>query len=568
MKKALVRGIMLILLAALVVSGVLNAFAFNSKLTAEAKSDLRDLASAFALNIDFSGDVDAQAKKYSAAVSGRRVTVVDKDGTVLGDSQADYSTMRNHLDAPEIVQASLTGHGSSIRESQTIGTKLVYAAVKTSNGAFVRVAGEVSGIAATLLSVVPVMAIALLLALLLSIFSARRFSSRVLQPVFEMNESLVSVKDGGKLLDTASYRYDELVSLAGKINIISKDLSEHIQGLKQEKDKLNYILDNVREGFMLLDERQNVLLINSTACKYLKCTKAVIGESIYRATRNSDFLRLADKALETGHSGRMDIESDGATVEAVFFRTTGASGFAAAVIITMNDVSDIRGAARIKRDFFSDASHELKTPITSIKGSAELLCSDLDISEAQKKELLARIGMESERMNSLINDIIMINRMESGDTAADREEVEVSRLVGECLEEIRPMAEQDGLSISFDGQPVMINANRKDLRSLISNLLVNAVKYNRNGGSVDIILEPDGREVVFSVRNDGEPIPAAQQSRIFERFYRVDSGRSRAVGGTGLGLAIVKHVADSMDGGVSVTSDEQNGTRFTVRLPL
>lgn len=568
MKKALMWGFALILLVALVVSGILNAFAFNSKLTAKTQSDLRDLASVFALTLDLSGDVDAQANDFSASASGRRVTVIDSDGTVLGDSQADFRTMRNHLDAPEIAQASLTGFGSSIRNSQTVGTKLVYAAVETDSGAFVRVAGEVSGIVSTLLSVVPVMIIALLLALLLAVFTTNRFSSRVLQPVLEMNESLVSVKEGGKLLDTGSYRYDVLVSLAGKINAISKDLSEHIQGIQQEKDKLSYILDNVQEGFMLLDEKQNVLIINSTACKYLGCTKTVVGESIYKATRNPDFLRLANKTLSTGGSQHMDMDAAGGTIAVAFFRTEEDSGFSAALIATMNDVSDIRSAVKIKRDFFSDASHELKTPLTSIKGAAELLCSGMDVPEAQKKELLSRIGIEAQRMNCLINDIIMINRMESGETTGEREPVEVFGLVNECLEEIRPLAEQEALTVSFQGRPVTINAVHKDLRALVSNLLVNAVKYNRQGGKVDIILELQGSEMLFSVRNDGEPIPFSQQGRVFERFYRVDSGRSRAVGGTGLGLAIVKHVADSMEGSVTVRSDNDNGTLFTVHLPL
>lgn len=568
MKKVLVRGFMLIMLAALLVSGTLNALAFNSKLTSEARNDLRDLASAIAPMLDISGNIDAQTKEYSSSISGKRVTVIAPDGVVVGDSEADYAAMRNHLDAPEIAQASLSGFGTSIRNSQTIGTKLVYAAVRTADGYFVRVSGEVSGVVSTLLSVVPVMMIALILALLLSIFTANRFSGQVLKPIFKMNESLLFVKDGGVILDTGRYRYDELVSLAGKINVISMDLSEHIQSLKQEKDKLNYILDNVQEGFMLLDEKQNILLINSTACTYLKCTKEVVGESIYRATRDPDILRLSSKVLRTGLSENLDIESDGRIIEIIIFRTTENSGFSAAVIATMKDVTDIRSAAKIKRDFFSDASHELKTPITSIKGCAELLCSDLDISDAQKGELLARIGTESERMNSLINDIILINRMESGNFGEDREPVEVFPLISECMEEIRPMSDRDGVSISFSGLPVTIYADPKDLRAMISNLLVNAVKYNKRGGAVDITLKSDGREAVLSVRNDGDPIPAAQLPRIFDRFYRVDSGRSRTVGGTGLGLAIVKHAADSMGGSVSVSSDEQNGTLFTVHMPI
>ena len=234
----------------------------------------------------------------------------------------------------------------------------------------------------------------------------------------------------------------------------------------------------------------------------------------------------------------------------------------------MSDVTETRNAVIIRREFFSNASHELKTPITSIKGSAELLCSGISIPEIQKNELLERIGIESERMSMLINDIIMISRMESGELAGECENVEISEEINECLDELKTIAEQEYLSIGIDCEPVMIYANKKDIRELVSNLLVNAVKYNKQGGRVDISLKKHNSEAIFKVHNDGEPIPPISQRRVFERFYRVDSGRSKAAGGTGLGLAIVKHVVDSLNGTVTLESNAVNGTTFTVRLPI
>jgi len=234
----------------------------------------------------------------------------------------------------------------------------------------------------------------------------------------------------------------------------------------------------------------------------------------------------------------------------------------------MSDVTENRNSVKMRREFFSNASHELKTPITSIKGSAELLCSDLPISEKQRKELLTRIGVESERMNMLINDIIMISRMESGDLAGDIDNIDISEAINESLIEIAPMAEQDNLTVNVEIKPVFISANKKDIRELVSNLLVNAVKYNRQGGCVDISLKEQNGEAILKVRNDGEPIPLSQQRRVFERFYRVDSGRSKTIGGTGLGLSIVKHVVDSLNGAVSLESSIESGTAFTVRLPV
>ncbi|MFB0921304.1 MAG: ATP-binding protein [Oscillospiraceae bacterium] len=568
MKKSLMVGFVLILTLTLLISGVLNAFVFDRELISDTKQELLSYASVISKQFDPSGDADIQAKNFAGGIENVRVTIIAADGTVLGDSAADFKAMENHSDRPEIVQAGLTGKGSDVRNSETIGKKLVYSAVQTSNGYYIRATKEVSGVFESLKSIIPAMILVIVIALVLAAILTGRFTTGFITPIAEMNDSLMSVKDGGEKLEPKAYRFAELEDMAVKINAISSNLTKYIATIQHEKDKLSYILDNVGEGFLLLDEKKNVLLINDAACGYLNCTKAAVGENILYATRNYDFIQCADKAKAQKRRLSLDLSLDGKIVETVFTYAGEDSGVEAALIITMSDVTESRDSLKVRREFFSNASHELKTPITSIKGSAELLCSDLPISEKQSKELLTRIGLETERMNMLINDIIMISRMESGELSGEKETVDICLIIKESLNELETLAEQENISFNVDISPINIYANKKDIRGLVSNLLVNAVKYNRQGGKVDISLSAQNDRAVLRVRNDGDPIPPEHQRRVFERFYRVDSGRSKAVGGTGLGLAIVKHVVDALDGTISLESSADKGTAFTVRLPL
>jgi len=226
-----------------------------------------------------------------------------------------------------------------------------------------------------------------------------------------------------------------------------------------------------------------------------------------------------------------------------------------------------RETTLLRRDFFANASHELKTPVTAIKGSAELLCADIPLGEDQQKELLQRIGIEAERLNSLINDILMINRLENGDTAGEKEEVNITKIIRSCVDELKTQIDKNQLRLDVSIETVTLCANQKNVYEMFSNLIVNAVNYTRQNGRVEIHLSSNSDEVLFSIRNDGEPIPPGHQARMFERFYRLDSGRSKAVGGTGLGLSIVKHAVESLGGTVRLDSDERIGVMFTVTIP-
>jgi len=382
-----------------------------------------------------------------------------------------------------------------------------------------------------------------------------------------MINSLIGVKDGSVVLQPETYRFEELRDMAEKINLLAADVSVHIERLEKEKEKIAFILDNMREGFLLLDDKQTVLLINHSACHYLGCSKTVSGQNLVKATRYFVFLQAAKDAVTDRRNKSVDITVDGRIIETQFTFVDEQHGLGGALIIIMADVTEIRNAVKMRRDFFSNASHELKTPITSIKGSVELLCAGLPLDGAKRLELLERIGLETERMHSLIDDILMINRIESGEVRGQKEQIDLMAVVRECCDEIMPMAGQQNLSIQLDLEPAVLHANHKNICEMVGNLLINAVKYNTPGGSVDVSLKNTSKGIVFAVRNDGDPIPPKHHHRVFERFYRVDKGRSKTMGGTGLGLSIVKHVVDGLGGTIRLDSTEEQGTMLTITIP-
>lgn len=568
MKKSMIKKFSIVIVLAVILSGITNVFIFDKKLTSEKKNEMLRLVKVMADEFNKDEDNNEQAERFGDESDGVRVTIVRPDGVVTGDSQADYRKMDNHSGREEIKKAKSSKSAITVRKSSTVGKKLMYAVTRTEDGYYIRLSEEYNSIILDAMSFLPAMLLVMLISCELAIYLAGKMSEKIASPILVMNESLSGVQDGTTRLDAESYPYDELKDMAVKINKLAEDVSNHIETIKQEKDKIEYILDRMKEGFMLLDSNSKIIIINKRACKYMSSDKSVVGKDLYHLTRNLQFISYATESFETGKNMRMDIEYEDKIIEVSFNPVERGNGdIENGLILIMTDVSAKRNAEKLRREFFANASHELKTPITSIKGSAELLCSDIPINEEQRMEMLKRIGVESERMTTLIEDILMINRLESGELSRESEFVDMEKIVKEDIDEMASMAEKAGVHINAATEEAVIFANPRDIHELTGNLIVNAIKYNEEGGSVDIVLKKQNDMIEFSVRNDGEVIPLNKQGRVFERFYRVDKGRSRNVGGTGLGLAIVKHVVDSLNGVITLGSTEKTGTKFTVKLP-
>ncbi|MGM9538939.1 MAG: ATP-binding protein [Candidatus Onthomonas sp.] len=566
MRKAILRSQMLAVLAALLACILAAVCLFDAALLREQSDSLQTMVRAEAAL--WNPETDPETQLRAIAGETLRGTLIAADGTVLADTRCDPAQMENHLDRPELQAAARGEENTVFRTSETLGQVMLYAAAQTPSGDYLRLARTGDSLGAALVWLLPALGIGAVLAFLLALLLARRLTWGILAPIQSLSRSLGDLREGKPAPETMDCPFPELNAMAEQIRRLTGELGDYLRQLEEEQRKTSYILNHLEEGFLLLDDRQKILMVNLSARRQLGCGPDCVGQSLGRVIPSPRVLQRAREIQDGRAGGSLDLTCRGRVYAVRFRRTEDEPGLANQLILTLNDITEERHSSRMRQEFFSNASHELKTPITAIKGNTELLCSGLPLSEQQRQELLGRIGSETERMSSVINDIIMLSRLESGALQEERERLNFGRIVSECAQEWEAAATAGQVTLSCQTEPVWLYASRKNLRELADNLISNAVKYNRPGGAVEICLAKGGENCCLTVRNDGEPIPTDQQRRVFERFYRVDKGRSRSAGGTGLGLSIVKHVVESLDGCIRLESSAELGTRFTVTLPI
>lgn len=365
------------------------------------------------------------------------------------------------------------------------------------------------------------------------------------------------------------YRYDELNVIVDSAVKLSQKIERTVEKLSLERNKIQYILENMEEGLILLDEEENVLTINQSAKRFLHCAKEPRGTNLVHYTIQVDLLQGVTDALEQGKNALFDFTTQDKRVVCAHISRTGAGVLheqRRGAIILLIDVTSDRHARKMRQDFFSNASHELKTPVTSIQGFAELLEAGVAQDETARREFVKRIEKEARNMNHLISDILMISQLES-EFPQEKTPVRVDQIAREVLDSLAPLINQMEITSQVSLFPAEMRANGQQMWELLNNLVSNAVKYNRPGGCVSVVVKKAEARVYITVEDTGIGIPLESQNRIFERFYRVDKGRSKRMGGTGLGLAIVKHIVQFYHGGIELTSKIDEGTKIQVWLP-
>ena len=568
MKKAILRGNFAVICVSLVCALLLAAFMFNYRMTQKTQQDLLNMAQVAALSLETGDDAQAIAQSIGDKVDVR-VSVIASDGTVLADTEANAEDLPNHMNRTEIQQAKQSGSGTDVRNSDSLGEKLIYAAAKTPSGSYLRLSASYNSLVLDLVAFAPMLAIGLIAGVVAAIPLANKQSAAVTAPIAQLSRELSAIKNGGTPLQLHHYPYPELRAMAQDINQLSMEISGNLQRLQAEKEKIDYILDNMSEGFLLLDEQEKILTINEAACSFFGCHRMLVqGKELSEATSSKEILQAADNVIhaqQDSAQGQMKIAGRRTIHAAVSRVREGDGGLSKGAIMILTDITEQTSTVKMRQEFFQSASHELKTPITSIRGFAELLCSDVPLDETSRKDFSSRILKEAGRMSHLIEDIIMISRMESGDITFEKKRVNLADVVKESEDFVRGLAAQRNITLDVATQNCSYFASHREMSELFSNLLVNAVRYNYEGGLVRATLTREQGRPVFSVFNTGDPIPEKYRQRIFERFFRIDKGRSKESGGTGLGLAIVKHVA--VNYGIDVELQvEENGNRFVLKF--
>ena len=483
-----------------------------------------------------------------------RITWVAADGSVLYDTQVDAENMENHMDREEIKEALEVGNGSSSRHSSTLMQKTLYEATLLSDGSVLRI--SVSQATATALvfgMIQPIVAI-IIAAIILSAIIANRMAKKITEPLNKLDLDNPLENDA----------YEELSPLLNRIHQQHRQISSQLSELKQKTDEFEQITGNMKEGLVLLDNNRRVLSINPAAAALFNTTDRIcIGKDFLTIDRKQDMNFAVEAALAEGHS-EIRAERNGREFQFDISRIETEGRIVGAVLLAF-DVTEQADSERIRREFTANVSHELKTPLQSIMGSAELIENGL-VKEDDMPRFISRIREEASRLVTLVEDIIRLSQLDEGGEMP-KEEVSLYALTKDAFFALQDAADAKDVKLSINGDAGNVNGVRRLFYEVIYNLCDNAIKYNVDGGSVMVNISENEKEVVCSVEDTGIGIPFEHQSRVFERFYRVDKSHSKKSGGTGLGLSIVKHAVLFHGGKLNIHSDENKGTTITFSIP-
>lgn len=543
-RSTLTVAVVVLLVCAVIIMGVMYEYSAGVQQT-----QLENELSLAARGVELDG------ADYLAALDSDeyRVTWVAADGTVLHDTQADASGMKNHADREEIKEALAAGRGSSSRYSATLTEKTFYRAMRLSDGTVLRISVSHASVLTLVLGMLQPIALVTLIAIIISAVLSRRMARRIVTPLNGL--------DLDHPLDNDTY--EELSPLLSRINQQHRQIAAQLRDLKQKTDEFDQITGSMSEGLVLLNDKGTILSINPAAKKLFGADSGCLGQSFLTIDRSRDMSLAINAAMSGGHSeirggrGGREFQFDISRIQS--------DGTAAGAVILAFDVTGQELAERSRREFTANVSHELKTPLQSIIGSSELIENGM-VKPEDLPRFVGLIRKEASRLVVLIDDIIRLSQLDEG-SEIPRETVDLLEIANEAASNLRSRAEAKNVRISVSGESAGMSGVRRYLSEIVCNLCDNAVKYNVEGGRVDIRISQSEKEVSVSVQDTGIGIPREHQARVFERFYRVDKSHSKSSGGTGLGLSIVKHAVQYHNGRLSLESEQGKGTTVTVTFP-
>jgi two-component system phosphate regulon sensor histidine kinase PhoR len=571
---------MFLTVIALILVSVAVSFVFYGHFSGVMRDELRDWIVVF----QKADAATVESELRGVNPSSMRVTLIGADGTVKYDNTVGADRLDNHAEREEVAEALSNGSGESSRLSDTLGQETYYYAIRLAGGDVLRASKTRSSILGMFSKAIPAVVIVILIVLIVGYFLARNLTKRIVAPINSVD--LKGAESGG-----LAPPYDELTPFVRMIEQQREQIALQFDDLKRRTDTMNAIMDNMREGIIFVDSRGMIASINNSAESILEIDRKAEGSGILEAIRDIDLLNNVREAL-AGNRKEVVKEYGGRTYR-VFISPVAEGG----AIILLLDVTEKAMGEKLRREFSANVSHELKTPLTSIYGYAEMLYNGM-IEKDEVDTLLGKIKDEAQRMNTLIQDIIIVSKLDEGGAVDTFDEVDLCAVATEASEALALNARENDIGIRVscgmdpanpvvmehkgDGSfcanaqkepsplcsnPMVMRADRSMMYELFFNLIDNAIKYNKPGGEVDVGVKNTGGAIEVTVSDTGIGIPKKSQSRVFERFYRVDKSRSKKKGGTGLGLAIVKHIVMIHNGSVSLESRENEGTTVTAAFP-
>lgn len=546
MKKKILSGIIIctfisVICAFILITGVLHDYTTNI-FTAELKNEAIYVAG----GLETSGsDYFDNIKSFSS-----RITWIAEDGTVLFDSRAE-EPLENHADREEFIEAKSDGEGYANRTSNTFYKETTYYAMLLDDGSVLRVSSEQSSIFTLFMGILtPVIAI-LFFALILATVLSTLISRRIVKPINEIDLDSPDI----------SSSYDELAPFIRKIQKQNKKIKAQMHEIGRRQEEFSIITENMAEGFLVLDSHADILSCNNAAKKILDIDSDVINSNVLSVNRSDAFRNAVSEALG-GNSCEFVTEIN-QRIYRIIANPVRIEQKLTGVIIIIIDTTEYELREKMRREFTSNVSHELKTPLTTIYGVSDMLAGGI-VKLEDVPSFANNIKDESGRMITLIDDIIKLSQLDEGNIPIEKEQIDLYDLTEVVLERLKPKAHEKNVALELKGESVNIIGIRPVIDEMIYNLCDNAIKYNKDNGKVTVKISKCDSHAVITVKDTGIGIPKEHQQRVFERFYRVDKSHSRKIGGTGLGLSIVKHAVAFHGGTVTLKSTEGKGTTITV----
>lgn len=500
--------------------------------------------------------VEQQGLDYLKNIKDKsaRITYIDQDGTVLFDNEADVSEMKNHSDRTEFQKAEKYGAGESSRYSDTLSEKTIYYALRLKDGTVLRVSSTQDSVLALVENLIFPLCGLLCLMLILSGIMASAISKRIVKPINELD--LESPEE--------NQIYEELSPLLSKIHRQNREIQNQLELAKQQQEEFSLITENMQEGLIVIDKYTMILSANSSAWNLFHMDRVCQGESVYCLDREEEFRHAIEQVLSGEHT-ELVLKLNGSDIQLIANPVIRDKKTEGAVVLLVN-VTEKLERESLRREFSANVSHELKTPLTSISGFAEIMQGGLVKNEDIPK-FAGRIYKESQRLLQLVEDVIQISQLDEEKTSYVWEPVDVYQVCKNAFESLKEKAKRLNVHLYICGERMKMEAVRTLLEEAIYNVCDNAIKYNRNDGSVSVFLTQTAQEIQIVVKDTGVGIPKEDQDRVFERFYRVDKSHFKEIGGTGLGLSIVKHAVGALKGSVILRSEEGNGTEICMKFP-
>ena len=569
MRKKIYVSLLAMGFACMAITVLISGWFFWQAVQRQAAEEMHVVMNVISNTIQKNDDMEAYLQGIADGCEGSlRITWINPDGTIRFESKYDKWQMENHLDRPEVQEALNEAYGTAVRKSHTLSRDLYYMAEQMPDGTILRLSMERESIYSHFLSLLPVVALLLLCAAVACIKASRMLTASLLNPLRRTVLLMRQIGDPNGISVPASYHVDaELRPLVDKIIDQSQALNQLIHSLEQQRNIVRLMMENLQEGVILTDDTYRILGMNRCAGDILqkKDVSSLVGQPL------EPFFAEAPWDEIHGHTNLPDVLERKISRDASLYSLTVQSVYEDeefyGVLFIIDDITEQEHREQLRREFTSNVSHELKTPLTSISGFAEVLSAGLFKSDADVVHFGSLIRKEAKRLLAMIEEIMHLTRIEENREKVHREPVCLPEIIRDIVEFMEPMLVEKKVTVHCTLEQATVLGDKGLLREMAMNLIDNAVKYNLPGGHVYVSVRKRGDHIDFAVKDTGIGIPEDKQKRVFERFYRADTSRSRKISGSGLGLSIVKHIAEYHNGTITLRSKENHGTEIIIHLP-